>query len=65
MTIDIENKKVDNNFPWSVLVSTIEMTSKTQTSFTAKFSLNILTSFLGSIRVRYMENHYLSICFYN
>ena len=27
-TVNVIVKKVDNNFPWSVLISTIEMTSK-------------------------------------
>ena len=46
-------KQIDNNFSWSLLLSTIETT---KCSILCSWVFNILTSFLWSIGVQIMEN---------
>ena len=46
-----KNKQIDNTFPWSVLLSTIEMMSRNVQNFAVEL-------FLCSIRVQIMENCY-------
>ena len=48
-----EKKRVDNNFPWFVLLSTIAMTTKYSKLC---IDLNIMTSFLRPVRVQTVEN---------
>ena len=43
-------KQIDNNFPWSMTLSTMDFAGK------PKRFLNILTSFLWSIRIQTMQN---------
>ena len=67
MASDIEKRslKLTSRQQFSMVCTRIDHRNDVKnSSFTVKFSLNILTSFLGSIRVRSMENHSLSICFY-
>ena len=56
-------KKIDNNFPWSVLLSTLEMTSKCSNLFSETTRLrlvvpllNLYLSFPWSITVQTMQN---------
>ena len=46
-------KRADNNFPWFVLLSTIEMTTKYSKLC---IDFNIMTSFLRPVRVQTVEN---------
>ena len=46
-----KNKQIDNNLPWSVLLSTIKMMSRNVQNFAVQL-------FLRSIRVQIMENCY-------
>ena len=49
----IVKKQVDNNFPWFVLLSPIETTTRYSK---LRIDLNIMTSFLRPVRVQTMEN---------